>query len=389
MVLPRRSARCALLAAAAVLIVLLSTTPAQAKLVVGAQDDDVLVYQKWYGRDAGITLMNQVGLGPVRINIPWTRVLVSGQANANASQTARATYDFSAYDGAVAALSASGHPVQLTLTGPFPAWATGDRKVGFTNPNATAFGLFARAAAQHFQGKVAAISILNEPNWPTLLRTGRKCKGLTACARAVGLLYRSLYQSAYSAIKAAAPGTKVWIGETTSSSRKTTKGYALAPLEFLRAVLCVDPAYSRRSCPGLKADGVAHHPYLLGVDPAKKPAGKDSVTMANLGALDTALTKFERLRALRAPSGKLNVYLTEYGFTTSGGSKQVSPAKQAQWTIQGLKLAAKGKRVKQVILYQLVDPPGAGPRVWASGMLTGTFQPKPLREQLPGALKAL
>ncbi len=89
MVLPRRSARCALLAAAAVLIVLLSTTPAQAKLVVGAQDDDVLVYQKWYGRDAGITLMNQVGLGPVRINVPWTKVLVSGQSNPNASQTAR------------------------------------------------------------------------------------------------------------------------------------------------------------------------------------------------------------------------------------------------------------------------------------------------------------
>jgi hypothetical protein len=389
MVLSRRPRWRALLGAATLLVVLLSAAPAQARIDVGVQDDDVLVYQKWFGRPAGVDLMNQVGLGSVRINVPWTKVLVSGQSNANATQTARSTYNFAPFDAAIDDLKASGRNVQLSITGPFPAWATGDRKVGYTNPNATAFSLFARAVAQRYQGKVVAVSILNEPNWPTLLRTGRKCRGATACATDIGLLYRALYLSSYRAIKAASPSTKVWIGETTSAARKTTKGYATAPLEFLRAVLCVDPAYSRISCPGLMADGVAHHPYLLGVSPLTKPTSKDAVTMANLGALDAALTRFERLRALRAPSGKLPIYLTEYGFTTSGGSKQVSPSKQASWTIQGLKLAAKAKRVKQVILYQLVDPPAGGPRTWASGMLTGTFQPKPLRVQLPGALKSL
>jgi aryl-phospho-beta-D-glucosidase BglC (GH1 family) len=386
----RRLPRRALVGAAVLLTTLLASAPAQAKIVVGIQDDDVLVYQNYYGRDAGLKVMADTGLGPVRINVPWTRLLVSGQGSRNASQAQRTTYDFTKWDEAVAALTAAGHPVQLAVTGPFPAWATSDGKVGYTNPNAQAFASYARAVAERFKGKVTAISVLNEPNWPTLLRTGRKCQGEAACGTAVGRLYRGLYSRAYSAIKAADPKHKVWIGETTSVARKTTKGYAVAPLAFLRAVLCVNATSTRRSCPGLKADGVAHHPYLLGVDPKKQPPGPDSVTMANLKRLDTALTKFEKLGALKAPKGKLPVYLTEYGFTTNGGSKTVSASRQAAWTIQGLRLAAKGgPRIKQVILYQIADPPNLTPRTWASGMLTGAGAPKPLVQQLPGAIKSL
>ena len=44
--------------------------------------------------------------------------------------------------------------VVFALTGPAPAWATGNHKVGPYAPKAGYYGQFVKAAAQHFAGRV-------------------------------------------------------------------------------------------------------------------------------------------------------------------------------------------------------------------------------------------
>ena len=49
------------------------------------------------------------------------------------------------------------------------------------------------------------------------------------------------------------------IAETSPYKRP---GFSQSPLTFLRALTCVNAKYKKtRSCPALKADGYAHHPY--------------------------------------------------------------------------------------------------------------------------------
>jgi hypothetical protein len=56
---------------------------------------------------------------------------------------------------------------QLTLTGPAPAYAASSFKgLRVKNPNAAYFADFARAAAEHFQGRVDRYAIWNGPTIP-------------------------------------------------------------------------------------------------------------------------------------------------------------------------------------------------------------------------------
>ena len=90
----------------------------------------------------------------------------------------------------------------------------------------------------------------------------------------------ALYTKGYAAIKAADPAAKVLIGETAPFSKA---GLSTSPLAFLRGVTCVNKKYKRaRSCPALKADGYAHHPYDFAHAPDYQYPGADNVTIGTL-----------------------------------------------------------------------------------------------------------
>src|SRR5213082_2062929 len=72
---------------------------------------------------------------------------------------------------------------QLDLSGPAPAWATGNHKQGVVKPNAKLFGEFAAVAARHFDGRVDRYSVWNEPNYV----------GWLAPRHSEPSLYRALY----------------------------------------------------------------------------------------------------------------------------------------------------------------------------------------------------
>jgi len=225
--------------------------------------------------------------------------------------------------------------VQLTLTGPAPAWATSNHRIGVVKPNAKQFAKFAGAVAAHFKGRVDRYGIWNEPNWKSWLEPHKSSP----------TIYRGLYTGAYSAIKRADSKAQVLIGETSPLARGRA---GQAPLQWLRQMV-------GRS--HLKADGYAHHPYDYRHAPNKVSGGKDDVTIATLSRLTNELKTLAHKRLLRTPhGGVLPVYLTEYGYLVSGRFKQ-SESKAAAYTKQAFSIALHNKRVKSMLQYGLVSPP--------------------------------
>ncbi len=352
-----------LLALAVALLAAPGSARAAAGMELALQDDPVFVHQHWYGRERALDRAQALGATRIRVNVLWARVLVSG-AEARRAPAARPVYDFSAIDALQAAAARRGIRLQLTIAGPAPAWATADHRVGPTAPDPAKFGAFVREVAAHFAGRVDRYSIWNEPNWNTWL----------APARRAPALYRALYRAGYEAIKLVDPQARVLIGELAPHGG----GRSIAPLKFLRGMTCA-------GCAPLKADGFAIHPYQLTRSPRRVEGGPDDVTIGSLRRLTKALDRLARRRALTTESGRrLDLYLTEFGYLTAGRRAQ-KPATRAAWLSAAFALARRNPRVRQLLQYQLIDPPAA--ERWHSAILTRRGLPQPAFSALARAAR--
>jgi hypothetical protein len=307
---------------------------------VALQDDPVLAAQSYYNRERALAKAEKLGVTRLRVNMTWSTV-VSGPGKRRAPRRIR--YNWTQYDWLIDDAARHGIRVQPALTGPAPAWATGDGRVGPYKPSAKHFRAYVKAAAQHFKGRVDRYSIWNEPNH----------RGWIAPLQGSGKVYRALYATAYSTIKRVDPTAQVLIAETSPYSLGRN---ARAPLEWLREVTCVDRSWRHARCGELKADGYAHHPYDFDHPPTYRFPGADNVTISTLGRLTGALDKLAAAKALRTPSGRaLDVYLTEYGYFASG-KRAVPDARRAKYLPQAFEIAQRNRRVRQMLQYLLVQP---------------------------------
>jgi hypothetical protein len=329
----------------ALLVPLTSSAFAAKGMEVSVQDDFALVNElpSPAYRQKGLALAEKLHATSIRANVNWNYVV--GRSNAKKKKEPKnIAYNFSGYDRLVDQAAERGIRVQLALTGPAPAWATSNHKVGAKKPKAAPFRRFAQAAAEHFRGRVFRYSIWNEPNyvsWISPLSSGPR-------------VYRSLYLAGYGAIKKAAPEADVLIAETSPYALKKR---ATAPLKFLRGVTCANARYKKaKKCGTLKTDGFAHHPYDFDHKPTYKYPGKDNVTLATLSRLTSALGKLKKAKLLTTPTGGTPfVYLTEYGYFASG-KRKVSRSKQGKYLVQAFTMAQKNSHVKQMLQYLLVQP---------------------------------
>jgi hypothetical protein len=282
----------------------------------------------------------------IRVNVLWARTLVSG-----GPRTAR--YDFSQIDSLQEEAADRGIGLQLTIAGPAPSWATRNHKVGNVAPDPQKYGAFVRTVVSHFKGKVDRYSIWNEPNWTTWLEPHKDS------AR----LYRGLYGAGYRAVKSVDPHAEVLMGELAPNGG----GKAIAPLQFLRDMF--------RGAKPMKADGFAMHPYQLTSAPNTVAKGKpDDVSIGTLPRLTTALDALYKAHKLQTPSGrKLDLYLTEFGYLTVGSRRQPQ-SRIANWLVAAIEVARKNKRVKQLLQYQLIDPPKTA--LWHSALMTRKGTPQ-------------
>lgn len=347
---PTRALLAAVVAASVMLtgcLVSPSDTRAARGMELALQDDATfLIEGKRVPRERAFDLARQVGVTRLRANVLWSYTMPEAQYKAR-RKPAQVTYIFDLYDSLIDAAAEHGIRVHLSLTGPAPRWARpkASLKQAWYKPNTREFGEYASVVAEHFAGRVDRYSIWNEPNWRTWL-------GPLKSAPAI---YRSLYTRGYSAVKDADPRAKVLIGETSPFERR---GLSTAPLAFLRAVTCVNKKYKRaRSCPKLKADGYAHHPYDFRHSPTYQYPGADNVTIGTLRRLTLALDKLSRAGVLRKNGGgRMPLYLTEYGYFATG-HRALPKKTRSRYLQQAYSLALRNSRVKSQLQYLLVSPP--------------------------------
>jgi hypothetical protein len=334
----RRPHRIALALTLTLVVALSGGSQAQAAsgMELALQDDATFVTQEYsrvgYGR--AFPMLNELRVKWLRVNIGMATVIGARAARAR-SKPSDVRYDFSAYDLLVNAAQANGIQLEVGLTGSFPAWATGNKKVGPYKPKASYYREFVEAAVAHLGAHVHRWSIMNEPNHT----------GWLAPLKSQASLYRALYLAGYDAIKDADPSDEVLIGETAPYSSRS--GVATPPLKFLAQLV-------RRG--GLKADGYAHHPYDFNHAPTYKFPGKDNVTLSGLDKLVKALDAAQRKRLLTTPEGgKLDLFLTEFGYLRSGKQKQ-SESNRVKYLKKAYDMALKHPRVKQMLHFLLVQP---------------------------------
>lgn len=328
---------------------------------VALQDDYVFVQQYYHGREPALAQARQLGVTRLRVNARWANV-VTGSKRRNAPKRPR--YDWSKFDGLIADAARHGIRLQMTFTGPAPAWATSNRKIGNRGVKSAAFGRFVRDAAKHFKGRIDRYSIWNEPNWHSQLEPSNACRKNDwgpRCDARLGALYRALYVAGYRSVKAVDRGAAVLFGELAPQAAGKPgqpKGWASSPLAILREITCSKKSWkAKRRCPGLRADGFAQHPYAFSTAPDQPVGRADDVTLATLDRLTGALDKLARRGALRTPSGApMELYLTEYGYHVSG-DRMLPDATRAQYLTQSFDVALAHPRVRQMLQYLLVAPP--------------------------------
>src|SRR3954447_16659414 len=119
---------------------------AASRMEFALQDDDVFVTERYMSREKGLQHAAALGAERIRANVLWARTLTTNE-NARRPPKGGPQYEFSAVDALQAAAAKRNIKLQLTLTGPAPAWATKNRIVGPYQPDPRAFAAFVRAVA--------------------------------------------------------------------------------------------------------------------------------------------------------------------------------------------------------------------------------------------------
>jgi len=257
--------------------------------------------------DAGLSTIQDLGATAIRIQMNWSLVAPSaGSSHApsfnQSDPNAYPAANWARYDAAIAGARARGLRVYLTITGAAPKWATAKHD-GLTSPSASAFGRFATAVGRRYGSAISWWSIWNEPNLGKLLKP---IKGLQSAK-----VYRQLYLQAYSGLRSARITAPILIGELAPIGNSFPSIGTIHPLQFLRAVLCLDSRWHKsRSCARVPTQGLAMHPYTTQFGPFFHPLNPDDVT---IGVISRAVAAVDRAARAGALPAHLPVYVSEFG----------------------------------------------------------------------------
>jgi hypothetical protein len=339
-------------------------------------------------RGAAFDDIGSFGVHSIRLVMYWRDVAPAARSRVKPKfdATDPSAYNWSRYQPALDEAKARGWNVLLTLSGPVPRWATNGARNTVTRPSPNEFRMFVMAVAKHFGDAVTTYSIWNEPNHPDFLRPQFSAHHKPLSPR----LYRNLYFAAIRGFGAVGSKAPVLVGET--APRGT--GKVVAPLTFLRGMLCLDSHYRARGrCKALPAAGYAHHAYTTRKGPFYKPPGRNDVTIGVLSRLTRALDRAARAHRI---ARHMPIWLTEFGIQSKPDPLMgVSLARQAEYQAISERIAYNNPRVVAFSQYLLRDDkPRRGPRLtrysgFESGLLTSSGKPKPAMQsfRLPLAAK--
>jgi len=330
-------------------------------------------------RDQAFNDIAALGVHSMRLVLYWHDVAPDPDSRIKPKfdETSPSSYNWGAYDAVVDGIKQRGWSLLLTVSGPVPRWATNGARDTLTRPSPSEFGKFVRAVAAHYGSKVDTWSIWNEPNQPQFLMP-QYSPSHSALSPTI---YRNLYLAAQRGLRdGGLANARVLLGET--SPRGT--GKVVAPLTFLRGVLCLDDKYRHvgMPCTKIQASGYAHHAYTTGQGPTFKPAQPNDVTIGVLSRLTSALGKAAKAGAI---NGNLPLYLTEFGIESKPDPiRGVSLQRQSEYRAISERIAYDNPRVVAFSQYLLRDDlPKAGvPTIarypgFETGLFTSAGKPKP------------
>ncbi len=423
------------LGTAVALVVLWTAQPAlgSAQQLAMFEDDSQLQANPEKTLDTFRTL----GVGIVRVYVNWSAIAPRPGSRRRpagfdgANPGAYPAAGWAIYDRIDRAATARGIAVDFTLSGDPPLWADGrGAPAGAVHPqwqpSASEYGRFVRAVATRYSGsysphgsaaplpRVNFWAIWNEPNFGKDLAP-QAINGSTILFSPI--IYRSLLDQAWSALQATGHGRDtILIGSLAARGASAPPGpgapegfpgnfATTKPLQFIRALYCVDsqyrelrgPAAAARGCPTktaasrrfrtahpalFKASGFADHPYPLNLPPTKASSpDPDYTEFSELSRLGSVLDRVQRSYGSRT---RLPIYVTEYGYITNPpnhSNHYVSPATAAYYMNWTEYLSWRNPRVATTMQYLLYDPnPSVGvPEFggFASGLIPFRGPPKP------------
>src|SRR3954449_3702441 len=105
-----------------------STAQAGRKMEVAVQDDPVLFGGIYGDPHVAFALARKLKASRVRVNVVWSYVV--GSAAKKKKEPKKINYNWTGYDLSYTGSGEYGMKLELDLTGPAPAWATSNHKIG-------------------------------------------------------------------------------------------------------------------------------------------------------------------------------------------------------------------------------------------------------------------
>jgi hypothetical protein len=378
-------------------------------LVRGVSDGTLFKSTDGPEREAAFALARSSGAAVARITVDWRNVAPDiPPPGFDARDPASAGYRFGILDAAVRSAAASGvQPLLVVFHAPGFAEAPNRWPYAYQGswaPDPTALEAFAAALATRYDGvypdpaepgrtlpRVRLWQAWNEPNLARYLEPQWVVRGERWSAFSP-LLYRRLLDGFYRGVKSVAPGDVVAAAGVAPDGDPAGVG-RMAPVTFLRAMLCLVPAphgTMRRAagCGGpVHLDALAFHPLSVS-DPDRPASSALDVAVADAAKIAALAWAAVRLRTV-APTRTKPLWVTELNWESSPQSPHgVPPALQAPWLSRALhRLWSAG--VGLVAWQFLVDPYPDLTLAAPDGSLVAYQRPAGLYSPGPGGDPAL
>jgi hypothetical protein len=317
--------RCAL---AAVLAVLVAAPEAGAQpLRTALMDPDA-----FSGPESGLAFSraSAAGATSVRLVLRWSLVARSRPVG-DAADPSNPGYDWSSFDVQVERARAAGlDPIVCIATA--PQWATDAAGGARTNwPRPDELARFAAAAARRYAATgVHVWQVWNEPNGRSHLNP-QYVRGRAVAA----LHYRRMVAAFADAVHGVDPGFTVVAGALAPFGHLAKDIQVVAPLRFMRELLCVSRSGARTCRTRVPFDVWAHNPYTNG-GPSHHAAAADDVSIGDLPEMRQLLLRAERTGNL-VSTRRVEFWVSEFAWDTKPSDPLAVPlALHSRWVAEAL-----------------------------------------------------
>jgi hypothetical protein len=298
----------------------------------------------------------KAGASYIRIEVPWSQIAPATPSSTfDASDPNSPEYTWTAFDAELTNAAAAGLTPILDI-GQTPPWAFHVHRQGVAGgtPNIADLGAFAHALAAHYDGTHGApaehvYEVWNEPNLSI---------DLSPVSPAT---YRTMVNAVAASVHRVTSANLVVAGALDPFENRTSAWHTMAPLAFMRAMLCVSKgAHPHATCVATAHFDVwSHHPYTFG-GPFGKARLADDVSLGDLPRMRALLNAALHLHRIVSPH-PVQFWVDEFGWDTNpprrGALKIALQARATSEAFHQMWLSG----VSLVTWYLLQDKPGNVP----------------------------